>query len=165
MKEDTRIRNELIVADYNNGYAIKILERKYELSHLSILRVLKENGVEFKIGRTSLKSHTIDNIIKLYEMGKSTQEIVKELKLSKSSVEKYIREYKKGVGVQVGTQKFKGTHYRKSNETSYLYIGEYAKGMSVVDIAKKYGVSRQRIYQAIKDSKKGKKEWEKIKTK
>ena len=86
MKEDTRLRNELIIADYNNGYAIKILERKYELSHTSLLRVLKENGVEFKMGRASLKPHTIDNIVKLYEMGKSTQQIVKELKLSKSSL-------------------------------------------------------------------------------
>ena len=85
MKEETRLRNELIIADYNNGYAIKILERKYELSHTSLLRVLKENGVEFKMGRASLKPHTIDNIVKLYEMDKSTQQIVKELKLSKSS--------------------------------------------------------------------------------
>lgn len=165
MKEETRLRNELIIADYNNGYAIKILERKYELSHTSLLRVLKENGVEFKMGRVSLKPHTIDNIVKLYEMGKSTQQIVKELKLSKSSVEKYIREYKKGVGIEIGTQKFKGTHYRKANETSKLYISDYVKGISVNEIAKKYGVSRQRVYQAIKSSKKGKKEWEKIKSK
>ena len=128
-------------------------------------RLLKENGVEFKMGRASLKPHTIDNIVKLYEMGKSTQQIVKELKLSKSSVEKYIREYKKGVGIEIGTQKFKGTHYRKANETSKLYISDYVKGISVNEIAKKYGVSRQRVYQAIKSSKKGKKEWEKIKSK
>lgn len=165
MNEDIRLRNELIVADYNNGYTIKILERKYELSHLTILRVLKSNGVESKLGRTSLSSRTIENITSLYEKGVSTLEIAKKLKLSKSSVEKYIREYKKGVGIEVGTQKFKGTHYRKAKETSNLYISDYARGMSVVEIAEKYGVSRQRIYQAIKVSKKGKEEWEKIKTK
>ena len=54
MKEETRLRNELIIADYNNGYAIKILERKYELSHTSLLRVLKENGVEVYFEKESL---------------------------------------------------------------------------------------------------------------
>jgi transposase len=164
MKEETRIRNELIAEDYKNGYTTEILLRKYGIGKGRLSHILTEMGFERPKGKRSLTNSKINSIINLYESGMSTREIMKNIGVSLSSVEKYIREYKQGLGIEIAPSKTKGKKYKKADETSQEYIKEYASGLSVIQIAKNHNVSRQRVYQAITASKKGKKEWKKIKS-
>lgn len=163
-KEATRIRNEMIVEDYNNGYTTKILLKKYGITKGTLSHILTDMGIERPHGRLPISNSKVNTIIKLYESGMSAIEITKKVGVSKSSVEKYIREYKQGLGIEIAPCKAKGKKYKSADETAKEYIIEYSKGATIIEIAKKHNVSRQRVYQAIKNSKKGNKEWQKIKS-
>lgn len=147
----------------NDGLSLRALAKKYNTSKITIKRKLNKLGVNVLSSSDFIKKHNKqhvkqsskrydydDDILKLYEEGKSINDIVNEYDLSEYKVRKIITERRK-IDKDYISKKF-STIYDKVKPDWINYCNLYKlyhnDKWSITDIANHYGYDAEAIRQA-----------------
>ena len=123
-----------IISDYESGMNSVKLGEKYGSTPSTILKRLRENGVEV---RSRILDLPIDQIISDYESGVGCYQLGEKYGCSHETILSRLK--KNGVVVRP-----RGLHLKKSYPMVQI-ISDYEGGMSCVKLAEKYGCSYQTI--------------------
>lgn len=134
-----------LVEDYNSGYSLKELAKRYDCSSVGLKEYMVKKGVDIKIKYNILKdSKSHKNLINDYLDNILTHsEVLSKYKCSHATFTKILSLH----GIN---KKGKGTHF-KLNETKCLdVIRLFNSGKTVKELAKKFEVNKSTIYSLLK---------------
>ena len=134
---------EEIISYYQSGLSTIQLEEKYGVSHTTIGKKLRENGVKLRPSRSMKRIYIpIEEIISYYESGMALIQLAEKYGVSKNIINNRLRE--------------NGVELRPSRSKIKLPIEEiisyYQSGMTLIQLAEKYGVNHNVIHNRLREN-------------
>lgn len=148
-KRKRKFNPEDVVRLYNEGYTIKKVGEKLNLSHNTVEKVLNENEIKrrpssyYKKKKTEEK-YDIDNITRQYNSGMSATSISKALHINRETITKILR--RNNIGIRPN-----GSYARSgfTREQISLVVKLYKDGLSAGKIQETTGISDSSIYRIL----------------
>lgn len=134
-----------LINDYQNGYSLKELAKRYDCSSVELKEFLIKKGVNLRIkynilkdekAQQSLINDYLDGILKLSEI--------------QSKYHCSYATFTKILSINGIDKKGKGTHFKLNSDQCLKLIKEFNEGKSIKDLAKKFKVNRSTIYSLFK---------------
>lgn len=134
-----------LIKDYNNGYSLRELAKRYDCSAIGLKEYLIKKGVDIRVkydilkdsnAQQSLINDYLDGILKL-------SEIQSKYHCSYSTFTKIL-------SINGIDKKGKGTHFKLSSEQCLQIIKLFNEGKTVKELAKKFEVDKGTIYSLFK---------------
>lgn len=145
--KDKVINNDFqkIIDLYLDGNTQPEISKLYNCSESKINRILKQNNISYKnakhCNQISFTTKDKEYIIEQYENNVSISELAKFYSCHYNTVRKVILEYKKTPSPNIKQYKCKKLSSIQQNEL----IESYLKGISQIELCKKYNISRGTI--------------------
>jgi hypothetical protein len=144
----TEIEMENIGNLYKQGKSISEIVRETGYSNRAyLIKRLKEMGIDYQTSKVSSEQaiETTSKILDLYQKGFTASDIARKLKISNAAASLRIREYK----IKIGELKITD----KVIETANYVRQQQKNGLTLTDIAKELGCSKQHLFLCVKQTK------------
>ena len=134
-----------IIRDYNTGYSLKEIAKRYDCSSIGLKEYLIKKGVDLKIKYNILK----DEVAQLALINDYLDGDLKQTELLTKHHCSY-NTFTKILSLHGIDKKGKGTHFKLKSEQCLQVIKEFNEGKSIKDLAKKFEVDKSTIYSLLK---------------
>ena len=127
---------DTIIRDFRRGHSITELINIHGLSRKRITKILKENGETITVGRKKGGSELLyENVRQAYKGGLDVKAIMRKYKISRSSA------------YAILTQDDTLNDSRVTYKTNRIMQDINDGGLTLSEIARMYGLTRQRVHQ------------------